>query len=163
MHARTRALAAILGTLTLLLVALPRAAPVQAATFTVTTTTDAAHSDPVDGNCTSTLPGNPCTLRAAIQATNFLGGGPHTINLSVPGTYTLTLGLLSLDSGNVTIANTSGARIYLDGNGASSVLYVAGGVQASITDVKIQNGSSMLTNAGTLTMTYVAISGFGGG
>src|SRR5215217_7430576 len=75
----------------LLLAVLPHAGPVQAAAFTVTTTTDAPHTTPLNGNCTSTLAGNPCTLRAAVQAVNFLGAGLHTINLAVAGTYTLTV------------------------------------------------------------------------
>src|SRR5438270_5510116 len=64
--------------------------PVQAATFLVATTQDAPHSAPLDGNCTSTLPGGLCTLRAAVQAANFLGG-TQTINLATAATYTLTV------------------------------------------------------------------------
>src|SRR5438552_1988527 len=79
--------------LALLGVGLLRPGSALAATFVVTTTADAPHTLPIDGNCTSTLPGNPCTLRAAVMAANFLGstGAPHTINLSVAGTYLLTV------------------------------------------------------------------------
>ena len=65
----------------------------QAATYVVSTTADAPHASPVDASCASTLPGNPCTLRAAVQAANFLGGA-NTINLALAGTYTLTGGEL---------------------------------------------------------------------
>jgi xanthine/CO dehydrogenase XdhC/CoxF family maturation factor len=49
----------------------------QATTFTVATTIDAPHAAPLDGTCTSTLSGGACTLRAAIQAADFAGEGPH--------------------------------------------------------------------------------------
>ena len=38
--------------------------------FEVTTTADAPDADPADGVCASTLPGGPCTLRAAVQTAN---------------------------------------------------------------------------------------------
>src|SRR5919202_4679731 len=101
----------------LLLVLLPVATPAHAATFNVTTTQDAPHTTPLDGTCTSTLPGGVCTLRAAVQAVNFLGGGPHTINLTVPGTYTLTVtgpgednaatGDIDINNATVTIQNAN--------------------------------------------------------
>ena len=53
--------------------------------------TDAPHTTPLDGNCPSTLPGNPCTPRAAVQATNFVGGGPNQITLATAGIYALTV------------------------------------------------------------------------
>src|SRR5262245_6546816 len=79
-HRRTRR--ALLSAALVLALLLPAAGLAQAATFTVSTTQDAPHTTPLNGNCTSTLPGNPCTLRAAVQAANFLGG-THTINLQV--------------------------------------------------------------------------------
>src|SRR5438874_2727849 len=91
--------------------------PAQAATFIVTTFQDAPHTTPLDGNCTSTVPGGFCTLRAAVQAANFLGG-TQTINLAIPGTYTLSVtgpnednaatGDLDVNGVNLTIANASG-------------------------------------------------------
>jgi CSLREA domain-containing protein len=129
-------------------------------TFTVTTTTDAPHTTPLDANCTSTLPGNPCTLRAAVQAANFAAanglGTAHTINLSVAGTYALTVtganednaatGDLDIVNVNLTIANTSGGAVILDGNGADRVFEVGAGPglgtngQLTISNVTIQNG-----------------------
>lgn len=103
---------------------LPRAEPAHAATFQVTTTFDAPHTTPLDGNCTSTLPGAACTLRAAIQAANFLRGA-HTINVPA-GTYVLTLGGpdeqlaaigdLDIVSGPVTIVGAGAAATIIDGN-----------------------------------------------
>src|SRR4051794_16608521 len=88
--ARCRRLSvALIVALSAVFSSLPRAEIAHAATFTVTTTTDAPHTTPLDGNCTSTLPGNPCTLRAAVQAANFLGG-VQTIYLPA-GIYLLTV------------------------------------------------------------------------
>ena len=39
-------------------------------TLQVSTVTDAPDANPGDGICASTLPGNPCTLRAAVQTAN---------------------------------------------------------------------------------------------
>lgn len=125
----------------------------QAATFTVATTADAPHAAPLDGTCTSTLPGGACTLRAAIQAANLLGDGPNTINLSTAGTYALTVvgpgeddgatGDLDINGTNVTIANTSGGRVGIDGNHSDRVLGIGrhGPAQVTITGVTIENGS----------------------
>jgi len=60
----------------------PRMQAQGSATYTVTTTTDSPHTLPLDGNCTSQLPGNLCTLRAAIQAANFSGGSSR-ISLAI--------------------------------------------------------------------------------
>src|SRR5215475_13571899 len=121
--ARAAGLSLVLAWLGLALLPTPQA---YAATFAVTTTQDAAHTLPIDGTCTSTLPGNPCTLRAAVIAANFLGGGPHTINLTVAGTYLLTVtganednaatGDLDVNNVTLSIANTSGGTVILDGN-----------------------------------------------
>jgi CSLREA domain-containing protein len=138
--------------------------PAQAATFTVTTTTDAPHTTPVDGNCTSTLPGNPCTLRAAVQAANFLRG-TQTINLAVAGTYTLTVvgprednaatGDLDINSVNLTLANTSGGTIAIDGNNTDRVFHVGplAPAQFSTSGLTVQHGSA----------TEIAINALGGG
>ena len=56
-------------TLTVALTATP-AAHAAGAPLVVTTTTDAADPSPADGVCASTLPGAPCTLRAAVQTAN---------------------------------------------------------------------------------------------
>jgi CSLREA domain-containing protein len=141
--------------------------PVRAAatTFTVGTTTDAPHAAPLDGSCTSTLPGGACTLRAAVQAADFLGDGPHTINLPTAGTYALTVlgageddaatGDLDINGTSVTIANTSGGRVGIDGNHTDRVLQVGrhGTAQLTVTGVTIENGNlegtpSLLTAGG---------------
>lgn len=118
----------------LLSLVLPRAELAHAASFLVATTTDAPHTTPVDGNCTSTLSGNPCTLRAAVQAANFLGGGPHTITLPA-GTYTLTVvgpnelaaatGDLNIRA-NVVILGAGPSNTVVDGNGTDRGLALLG-------------------------------------
>jgi CSLREA domain-containing protein len=123
-----------------------------ATTFTVATTTDAPHAAPVDGSCTSILPGGTCTLRAAIQAADFLGDGPHTINLPTAGTYALTVvgagedagatGDLDISRTNLAIVNTSGGRVGIDGNHTDRVIQIGrlGTAQVTITGVTIENG-----------------------
>ena len=62
--------------------------PAPAAIFTVNSALDAPDNGFGDGFCLSTLPGQPCTLRAAIQELDHqaLGGGIQV----PPGDYTLT-------------------------------------------------------------------------
>ena len=116
---------------------------VHATTVTVATTDDAPHGAPLNGTCTSTRPGGACTLRAAIQAANFLGDGPHTINLSTPGTYTLTAvgpnedegatGDLDINGTTVAIANTSNGLVAIDGNHTDRVLSIGRRAPAHLT------------------------------
>jgi hypothetical protein len=62
------------------------------------------------------------TLRSAIQAANATPGG-NTINLTVPGTYQLTAGELAIlpGGGDLTIQNSSGGRVVVDGGGHNRV------------------------------------------
>ncbi len=55
-------------------------------TFVVTITGDQPDGNPGDGLCEVDVAGRPCTLRAAIEEANQLGGGPHQIQFSIPGT-----------------------------------------------------------------------------
>ncbi len=64
----------ICGILALLCASLAKAPTAKAATFVVTTMTDAPHTATIDGSCISTLPDHAGTLRSAIQAASFLGG-----------------------------------------------------------------------------------------
>lgn len=138
--------------------------PAHAATFTVTTTTDAAHTSPLNGSCTSTLAGNPCTLRAAMQAANFLGGGPHTITVPA-GTYTLTIAgsddaaaVGDLDvaaNANIAIVGAGALSTIIQagrtpGSGIDRVFDIAGGGKFSGQDLTIRHGRS--TRGGGLHM-----------
>ena len=121
-------------------------------TFTVTTTSDAPQPSP-SGNCISTLADGRCTLRAAVQAANFLTGGPHTINLGVAGTYLLAVngpwedaaatGDLDLNNVNVRVANTSGGTVVIDANRVDRVFDVGPTrtAQLALSDVTVQNGA----------------------
>jgi CSLREA domain-containing protein len=137
----------------------------QATTFTIATTGDAPHAVPLDGTCTSTLSGGTCTLRAAIQAANLLGDGPHTINMPTAGTYTLRVvgageddgatGDLDINGTSLSIVNTSGGRVGIDGNHTDRVIQLGrrAPAQVTITGVTIENGTlegtpSLLTAGG---------------
>jgi CSLREA domain-containing protein len=125
----------------------------QATTFTVTTTFDAPHASPLDGSCTSVAQG-ACTLRAAIQAADFLGDGPHTINLAAAGIYRLTetgpnedhgaTGDLDINGTSVTIVNTSNEPVTLDGNLTDRIFSLGRGGgpgHLTISGMTMQNGS----------------------
>src|SRR5262245_56723105 len=142
-----------LALLTALLAAgLFHAQPAAAATFIVTTPQDAPHTTPLDGNCTSTLAGNPCTLRAAVQAANFLGG-TQTINLAIAGTYTLSVvgnsednaatGDLDINGVSLAIANISGGAVILDGNTGDRIFDVGplAPAQLSVSGMTLQHGN----------------------
>src|SRR4051812_48284189 len=139
MSAKLKVRLRVLVVIELIVAALLHPESAQAATFVVGTTTDAPHASPVDANCTSTLPGSLCTLRAAVQAANFLGG-VNTINLGVAGTYTLTSGELLLTS-SITIVNTSGGTVVLSGNNTGRVFNI-NGFQVAISGVTIRDGTA---------------------
>ncbi|HZS00748.1 MAG TPA: CSLREA domain-containing protein [Chloroflexota bacterium] len=140
--------------------------------FVVTTTADAAQSGAPSGNCTTAL--GQCTLRAAIQAANFLGGGPHLIQLQAPGTYlldTTNLGALpGINNVTLGIQNVSGSSIAIDGNHAVRVFDIGPttAAQVTITGLTIQNGAAAAGGLGggvrvgsgsTLVLTNTTVSG----
>lgn len=115
-----------LGELLLGLLAVGAVAGVaDAATFRVNSTADAVDITPGDGVCTTALAGNPCTLRAAIQEANALAGADR-INLTIAGTYALTIngagenaaatGDLDVTSA-IAIFNTSGGTAIIAAGG----------------------------------------------
>ncbi|HEY7067416.1 MAG TPA: choice-of-anchor Q domain-containing protein [Chloroflexota bacterium] len=154
----------LLLALALLLATLPGARPAYAATFAVTTTQDAPNVSPTGTTCASTLPGAPCTLRAAVQAANALGG-TQTINLGVVGTYVLTVvganedsaasGDLDVNGVTLTVANTSGGAIAIDGNGIDRVFDVGPvtSAQLSLTGLAVRNGHADFRGGGILVNT----------
>jgi CSLREA domain-containing protein len=138
-------------------VLLPAPAPVYAATFDVTTTVDYPHSSPLDGNCTSVFV-QSCTLRAAIQAANFLGAGPHLIRLKETGTYRLTIPLggtndastgdLNIDCNvSVQVVGFASGIATIDGNGTDRVFTLGSGASCTagliLSNVTVQNGSAL--------------------
>jgi hypothetical protein len=134
--------------------------------FTVTTTTDAPHALPLDGCCTSTLEDKACTLRAAVQAANFLGA-PQTINLKAAGTYALNVigpneddaktGDLDIKAKKVVIANTSGGKVVISGPGgekANDRLFevlgsqLLGSSELAMSDVTLEHGAARTSGGG---------------
>jgi hypothetical protein len=71
------------------------------------------------------------SLRAAIQGSNSTAG-PNTINLTVPGTYQISIfssatdnsgGEFAILNNSVTILNTSGSAVTIDGGGGNSRVF----------------------------------------
>lgn len=136
--------------------------------FAINTTADGADKTPGDGQCeTDSL---QCTLRAAIQETNALGG-PDSI--TVPGgTYTLTgasgenmgaSGDLDITS-NLTIEGAGAGQTIVDAAQLDRAFDVVdGGATVSISGLTMRNGRSDpndgggVHNEGTLTLSNVSI------
>lgn len=115
----------LLGTLALYGAPQVAAAPEQS--FTVNSTDDDNDRNPGDGKCdASLLPGDKCTLRAAVMEANALSG---TDTISIPaGTYTLTrrgyddfasVGDLDIRA-SVNLIGASAVSTVIDGNGANT-------------------------------------------
>jgi uncharacterized repeat protein (TIGR01451 family) len=118
--------------------------------FVVNSPIDAALSNPAGTSCVSTSSGS-CTLRAAIQAADNLGGS-STITLQA-GTYKLTIASTGADdpsTGDLDVKG-SGTSITIDGAGASSTIInanhldrafaVQSGESLSISGVTVENGA----------------------
>lgn len=135
------------------------------ASFTVNSTADASDANPGDGVC-ATRDGL-CTLRAAIQESNALGGD-DTIMLPA-GTYTLTIEGLLDDKGllgdldiqdNLTLTGEGAQSTIIDGNQLDRVLHIINGYTVvEISGVTIRNGNTPFSlggggmlNQGTLTL-----------
>lgn len=145
---------------------------VQASTsFFVNGTRDEPDANPGDGVCRST-PSHVCTLRAAIQESNALGGG---FTIYVPtGTYTLKQGRLEVRQ-NVTIAGAGASKTVIDGNALDRLFRIYSSSQVSISGLTMRDGKptdgfggGAIKNAGSLTMSNAvirqnrSISGLGG-
>jgi hypothetical protein len=115
-----------------------------------------------------------CSLRSAINVANTLGAGDITVDSSqfagsAPWTSTLINGPLELSS-NLTLTGPSQSgsgpgqnQLSLSGNNLSSVFQVDAGAIAAITSLSATQGNSSgngggISNAGSLTLTNVAIS-----
>ncbi len=127
-------LAVLLAMLSTTILPIPTA---YAATFDVNDAGDAGDVAPGDGVCDSdeVTPGPQCTLRAAIEEANALAG-PDTINLTVPGPYQLTAGVLTV-TGEI-ILNGNGETI--SGGGLSRIFLVETGGNLSLNNVTLRDG-----------------------
>lgn len=82
------------------------------ADFVVNTTIDAIDANPGDGSCSSRK--NVCTLRAAIEESNALGGRQW---VHIPfGTYNLSLGTIFVTD-RVTVRGEAASTVRIDGGG----------------------------------------------
>jgi Big-like domain-containing protein/ASPM-SPD-2-Hydin domain-containing protein len=133
-----------------------------------------ASADTLNVNSTADIlnpPAGVVTLRSAIQAANSRSGG-NTINLTVAGVYKITIpgantgtnssGAFAIlpGGGNLTIVNTSGGRVVIDGNKLDRVFDINPGASASPAFTVTMHGftiSNGLAQQGDLAM------GSGGG
>jgi CSLREA domain-containing protein len=137
---------------------------VQAASFSVDSQLDAVDAAPGDGQCLTAA--STCTLRAAIQEANALGGA-HDITLPA-GIYDLTIaGALEdfavtgdLDIRTEIVINGDGADVvFIDGMALDRVFHIINDTstgdfgKATLNGVTIRNGDVSVNNRG----------GFGGG
>ena len=120
--------------------------PVAAAvTFTVNSTVDVADVTPGDGICETTIAGGVCTLRAAIQEANALGGS-NIIELQSSALYTLTL--FDLQESRLLIANNDltinghSAVLQPDSSNGGRNFLVNSNASLAINDLTIQGGST---------------------
>ena len=91
----------------------------QAVNFTVNSTDDLSDIDPGNGSCYSAV--GTCTLRAAIEETNAMGG-PATIKVPA-GTYVLTNGTLKITD-HLTVLGAKEGSTIVDGNANGSVFRI---------------------------------------
>lgn len=171
-----RAPALILGAVLIVTGALPG----RAAVFTVDASVDDVDATPGDGFClTASL---TCTLRAAIQESNTVGGA-NTIMLPA-GTYTLTVAGTNEEdaaSGDLDITGQSFDTLSIQGAGAAATIVDGGGIDrvfhvcptgfdcvaktVDIADVTIRNGDAGtdsgggIRNRGILRLTRTVVTG----
>ena len=152
-----------------------------AADFTVNSTADQPDAKPGDHACITAAA--TCTLRAAVQEANAIGGA-NTI-LIPPGYYRLTIppateagfagqddaGAGDLDiTGTLTIRGAGARQTIVDGNHLDRVFSIANNATASISDMTITGGDSTgggtskeidlgggIYNTGTLTLDRMAL------
>lgn len=151
-----------------IIVAATVAIPSYAATFTADSTADTPDVNPGNGICADVS--GLCTLRAAVQEANALGGS-DSIALDT-NTYTLT-GLSGEDlalSGDldilddVTITGTGTTNTVIDGGGIDRILDIDTGVVVTISDLTIRSGNvpgepgGGIRNDGTLSLDNTTIS-----
>lgn len=142
----------MVGSFGLALVLLGSMSTALADIFQVTITRDVTDALPGDGNCQTLPGGGDCSLRAAIQEANALGGA-HTIklpqgiyNLALigPGEDAAAMGDLDICGSEVTIEGAGTNLSIIDGLKADRVFDVmkscVGGKMLVLKDLTIRNG-----------------------
>src|SRR6478735_877561 len=116
----------------------------------------AAHAATI--TVTSTNDSGPGSLRQALRVAN----DGDTITFAVTGTITLTSGGLPVNK-SLTISGPGKDQLSIDGNQASLVFGIFPDKTATISGLTIRNGQTgILNEAGTLTVSYCAVSGNSG-
>jgi CSLREA domain-containing protein len=149
----------LLGIFLLVTATLHMASSAHAATFTVSSTTDAVDAAPGDGVCAAAT--GACTLRAAIEETNALAG-PDGISLPA-GIYALTIAELR-NTSDLIVSGDGPATTIIDGGGLHRVFVNLVGATLGITDVTIRNGNTEefgggVRNTGSLSLSNSTLSG----
>jgi CSLREA domain-containing protein len=141
----------------------------QAASYTVTTT-----SDSNDHACTASL----CSLRDAVIAANTVGGtntitipaGHYTLSIAPSGTTDASTGNLDVTSGDsLSINGADASSTTIDGGGVDRVFNVASGASLTLTGATVAGGAvasadsnkdgGAILNLGTLTLSSDVITG----
>jgi len=149
------------------------ATPLLAKDFTVDTVLDLQDGNPGDGVCAAVTGPPNCSVRAAVQEANALGG-VHTITLP-EGIYHLTIGPaegglnaaigdLDIVGSNVTVYGAGADTTIIDANKLDRVFFVGAGATLVLCDLTIRNGQSDgngggLLNFGTLHVIHATITG----
>jgi CSLREA domain-containing protein len=125
-----------------------------AATFVVNSTVDAGDAVPGNGVCATAA--GACTLRAAVQEANALGGS-NEVQLPAE-TYLLTAGSLGVaDSTFLVVGGAGATSTTIDGLGAGPVFSALNG-SLTLADVTVQSGSPCVTfNGGHVILTRVVM------
>ena len=121
------------------------ATPAWAAEFTVNSTTDAPDTDPGDGTCAAAT--GDCTLRAAIQETNYssydtivLPAGDYTLTVEGKDEDDAATGDLDIVAGGLTIEGAGNKGTIVDGGGIDRVFDVRFDTWATLSGVSVTGG-----------------------
>ncbi|MBK8019878.1 MAG: hypothetical protein IPK19_00305 [Chloroflexi bacterium] len=127
--------------------------PAAAASFTVDDAGDASDDDTGDGLCETA--GSVCTLRAAIEQANALGGS-HTVTVGVAGPIVINgemavTSAITLNGGGVTVDGDFNGRIFNVTGSLSlfSITLTHGGVSSTSPS---GDGGAVYVNGGSLTV-----------
>lgn len=135
----------------LVLAGLSSPGPARAAVFVVDDTSDRIDLAPGDGVCSTTIA--TCTLRAAIQEANNLGGaddimvpaGLYTLSIAGPGENAAASGDLDILD-DLDILGAGVGKTIIDGAGSDRIFEASLGV-VLIADMTIRNGRADLTSS----------------
>jgi hypothetical protein len=125
----------------------PMTSPAYAAAFTVNNISDTHDAKPGDGICAIPNSKNVCTLRAAIDEVNALGGKTtHTIKVPA-NTYLLFLGELTVKA-EVDITGSGAAATIVDGQKAFRIFLIEKSALVRVSAMTLRNGNAGVTSFG---------------